>query len=314
VGAVSAPTHAGLLENNSMEARSLATRYLASIGIVLLCSPASPAFAFTPELHSEFADKAVEAYQTCPGVTLPEPLGKALAGGTKAEDSDPLTAVERITNWHFYNRNQTLKPFWFFQRNLDSIFITRTKALNELLEDPDSNPVDVYKQAGRVLHYIQDMSVPGHVVPTYHIKDPFDGFGSIDALPKFSLSAEECQKLHDDAATETASPGAFLENAAKATLRQIEQTGADDKPVANGGWAAYWVYPSPDSADAQKGWGDYGVCPFSKGSGIAGCKQDEELVALFEHQYEQALKNSVRMLFYLQKRLDTSAVKTPAAQ
>lgn len=297
-----------------MEARSLATRYLAALGIVLLCSPASPAFAFAPELHLEFARKAAQAYQTCPGVTLLAQMGKALAEGAKAEDSDPLTFFQRITNWHFYNRNDALKPFWFANRSLDKIFITRTKALNELLEVPDSNPIEVYKQAGRVLHYIQDMSVPGHVVPTYHIKDPFDGFGSIDALPKFSLSAEECQKLHDDAASETASPGAFLENAAKATLRQIEQTDADGKPVVNGAWESYWVYPSPDSADAQKGWGDYGVCPFSKGSGIAGCKRDEELVALFNYQYEQALKNSVRMLFYLQKRLDASAVKTSAAQ
>lgn len=78
-----------------------ATGYLAALGISLLLNPANPAFAFTPDLHSAYALKAAQAYQSCTGITLPVQLGEALANGTDAEDSSLLTLHQRITNWHF---------------------------------------------------------------------------------------------------------------------------------------------------------------------------------------------------------------------
>ncbi len=298
--------------------RLTVSRYLTALGVALLFNPASPALAFTPDLHSAYALQAAQVYQRCTGVKLPAQLGEALAEGTVAEDSSLLTLRQRITNWHFYNRNQALKPFWFANRSLDVIFTRRVEALEALLAKPAADPVEVYEQAGRVLHYIQDMSVPGHVLPAYHAKlpgnhgDPFDEFESIEALPVFALSAAQCQELRDKAGNADATPRGFLDTAATATLAAIEQIDAQGKPSVDGAWKAYWVYPALDSADAQKGWGQYGTCEFAKGSGKAGCKRDEELVALFEQQSQQALKNSLLMLFYLQKRLAEPHEKTPA--
>ncbi|MHC8334146.1 phospholipase C/P1 nuclease family protein [Pseudomonas sp. LB3P25] len=298
--------------------RSTASRYLEALGISLLFTPSSPAFAFTPDLHSAYALKSTQAYQSCTGVKLPAQFGKALAEGTDAEDSSLLTLHQRITNWHFYNRNKMLEPFWFANRSLDVIFTKRIEALDELLVKTDADPVEVYEQAGRVLHYIQDMSVPGHVVPAYHAKlpgnhsDPFDEFESIEAQPVFGLSDAQCQELRDEVGKADASPRRFLDDAATATLQAIEQIDAAGKPIVDGAWKAYWVYPARDTDDARKGWGEYGTCEFSKGVGKADCKSEEELVALFEQQSQQAQKNSVLMLFYLQKRLAEPREKTLA--
>jgi hypothetical protein len=299
--------------------RTTATRYLAAFGLSLLFNPSTPAFAFNPDLHSAYALKAAQAFQRCPGVKLPVQLGEALADGTDAEDSSPRTILQRATHWHFYNRNEKLEPFWFFERNLDAIFNKRIKKLNELLVKPDADPVEVYEQAGRVLHYIQDMSVPGHVVPAYHAKlpgnpaDPFDEFESIEALPVFDLSDAQCQALRDEAGKADANPRRFLDAAATATLQAIEQIDAAGKPVVDGAWKAYWVYPARDTDEARKGWGQYGTCEFAKGNVNAGCKREEELVALFEQQSRQAQRNSVLMLFYVQKKLAEAGQKNASA-
>lgn len=299
--------------------RSAPSRYLAVLGLSLLLNPSTPAMAFNPELHSAYALKAAQAFQHCPGVKLPVQLGEALAKGTDAEDSSPLTILQRITHWHFYNRNEKLEPIWFVERNLDAIFSKRIAKLDELLVKPDADPVEVYEQAGRVLHYIQDMSVPGHVVPAYHAKlpgnpgDPFDEFESIEALPVFDLSDAQCQALRDEASKADANPRRFLDAAATATLQAIAQIDAAGKPVVDGAWNAYWVYPARDTDEARKGWGQYGTCEFAKGNVNAGCKREEELVALFEQQSRQAQTNSVLMLFYVQKKLVEAGQKNASA-
>ncbi|QUE91514.1 hypothetical protein [Pseudomonas sp. SCA2728.1_7] len=299
--------------------RTTATRYLAAFGLSLLFNPSTPAFGFNPDLHSAYALRAAQAYQRCPGVKLPEQLAEASAAGTDAEDSNLLTLPLRATNWHFYNRNKKLEPFWFANRSLDVIFSKRIEKLNELLAEPDADPVAVYEQAGRVLHYIQDMSVPGHVVPAYHAKlpgndpDPFDEFESIEALPVFGLSEAQCQALRDEAGKADATPQRFLDAAATATLQAIEQIDAAGKPVVDGAWNAYWVYPARDTDEARKGWGQYGTCEFAKGNVNAGCKREEELVALFEQQSRQAQSNSVLMLFYVQKKLAEAGQKNASA-
>ncbi|WP_277757875.1 hypothetical protein [Pseudomonas sp. A34-9] len=299
--------------------RTAATRYFAAFGLSLLFNPSTPAFAFNPDLHSAYALTAAQAYQRCPGVKLPEQLAEALAKGTEAEDSSPLTILQRITNWHFYNRNKKLEPFWFAHRSLDVIFSKRIEQLNELLVKPVADPVEVYEQAGRVLHYIQDMSVPGHVVPAYHAKlpgnhaDPFDEFESIEALPVFGLSDAQCQALRDEAGKADATPQRFLDAAATATLQAIEQIDSAGQPVVDGAWKAYWLYPARDTDEARIGWGQYATCEFAKGNVNAECKREEELVALFEQQSRQVQKNSVLMLFYLQKKLDEAGQTNASA-
>jgi hypothetical protein len=267
------------------------------------------ASAFDAKRHSIYTLDAVQAFSDCKGINLSLDAGAALAAGTEAEDTSLLTLDERVTNWHFYNRDYKLRPGWFGSRNLDGIFAKRIMTLEEQLTSEKSNPVEVYEYAGRVLHYIQDMSVPAHVVPVFHVKlplldlsDPFDDFKRREGLPPFQLTPAQCETLRAEVVANKTYPTTLLNNAAKDTLWIIGQTKSPNAPQTS--WVKYWHYPAQQQSDAYKGWGDYGVCAFTRGSTVAGCKSDAELDALFEHQYQQTLINSVRMLFYINERLN----------
>lgn len=277
-----------------------------------------PAFAFDAKRHSVYTLQAVQAYRDCQGAELPIDAGRALAAGTEAEDTSLLTLRERATNWHFYNRDEKLRPGWFGSRNLDDIFIKRTQSLEDLLASQKPDTADVYERAGRILHYIQDMSVPAHVVPVFHVKlplldrsDPFDNFERRSDLPAFSLTPAQCQALSAEIVANKDYPATLLQNTAQGTLQTIGQTNLQGTPTNS--WARYWFYPAHQASDARKGWGDYGDCAFSRGPAVAGCKSDAELDALFELQYRQTLTNSVRMLLYIDKRLrnDQETVSNP---
>lgn len=271
--------------------------------------------AFDADVHPTFTRTAVEAYKACQGTGVSAEASEALIAGTRAEDASLATLGQRISNWHFYNRNASLKPMWFASRNLDHIFATRVRQLNErVAQGAAASTADVYQQAGRVLHYIQDMSVPAHVVPVFHAKllvwnleDGFDQFPLNPSMASFRLNPAQCEALRADA--EGGNPHGRLLRSANATLAAIGQRGSGGDA---GAWRDYWVYPSPDTAQVEKGWGEYGRCTFAKGTNKPGCKSDAELEALFEQQSVQTLKDSVWMLFYVDRQLKARAVETVA--
>ncbi|KQQ64395.1 hypothetical protein ASF84_25995 [Pseudomonas sp. Leaf127] len=271
---------------------------------VLLLMGAQAAWAFDPELHRAYTRQAVAAWAGCASL-LPE-VGAALAAGTDAEDTGVLTAWQRLTHWHFYNRDGKLLPFWFIDRNIDRIFALRVEALEQLLQQKRPPITEVYEQAGRVLHYIQDMSVPAHVVPVFHVAgsaDPFDSFKRRESLPAFSLSLDECQQLKAETATAPAYLHTLLNEAAESTLRAIGQRPSGPE-MAENAWQRYWAWPARDPDEAAKGWGEYGTCTFALGPVNPGCKSEAELQAFFEQQYRQTLWNSVRVLAYLSRRVE----------
>lgn len=271
---------------------------------LLLLMSAQAAQAFDPDLHRDYTRQAVEAWSSCASL-LPE-AGKALAAGTDAEDTSALTAWQRLTHWHFYNRDGKLQPFWFIERNIDRIFAIRVDELEQLLKQERPDSLEVYEQTGRVLHYIQDMSVPAHVVPIFHVAgaaDAFDSFRRSENLPTFSLSLAECQQLNADTAIDPAYLHTLLSNAAESTLHAIGQRPPGTETHENA-WQNYWVWPARDPEEAAKGWGEYGPCRFARGPAQPDCKSEAELEAFFEHQYRQTLLDSVRVLAYIARRLE----------
>ncbi|WP_221740596.1 hypothetical protein [Achromobacter denitrificans] len=263
--------------------------------------------AFDAEMHPAYTKQAVTAYRHCGGGTLSEQQAEAYADGTEAEDSNLVTLGQRAANWHFHNRDGKLQDGWFVNRSLDVIFAKRNDELEALLTARKLDTEKIYKQAGRVLHYIQDMSVPAHVVPVYHAKlpllgggDPFDAYQRNAASPPFSLSAPECAALRQSVTTGRGYPQTLLQATALATLQRIGQPG----PTPGAGeWERYWIYPSKDSSQARDGWGSYGDCEFKVDNAAQGCKGREQLDALFDLQYRDVLMNSVRMLVYVERRL-----------
>lgn len=269
---------------------------------------AAPVHAFDAERHPELTRQAVELYRQCEGVPLSDELANALAEGTENEDASILTLGQRMANWHFYNRDGKLRDSWFANRSLDVIFAKRNVELETLLAAKTRDREQIYERAGRVLHYIQDMSVPAHVVPVYHAKlpllgggDPFDAYQP-KALAKPSWSAADCQGLRLLVTVDPGYPKALLEATAQSTLQRIGQLGGAE---SRNGWDRYWIYPSSDRAEAKKGWGSYPEdgCEFVADGAAPGCKSREQLDALFASQYQDVLWNSVRMLIYLERRL-----------
>jgi hypothetical protein len=273
---------------------------------VFLLGLLDTSFAYDAARHPVYTNQAVIAFRGC-GYTLPASAAEALAAGTQNEDTAPLNLYDRSTNWHFYNREGRLRPWALGNRSLDLIFAKRAQALEIALRG-ESNINDVYHRAGQVLHYIQDMSVPAHVAPAFHMKlplwdrsDPFDNFTApVDSAP-FALTSKQCSELSDQITTDPVTATTLLTNAAKRTLSAIS-------PSAGGGetndtdWRNYWIYPSNDQTDAAHGWGAYGHCVFAKRPQQSGCKNQKQEEALFELQYQRTLADSVRMLIYLDKR------------
>lgn len=127
--------------------------------------------------------------------------------GAREEDLTPLLA--RATNWHFYNRNLDCdvvkEPVWSFMEplvfHLSSDRILR-RHCDQLAREAAKGAVeDCCELTGRILHHIQDMSIPAHVVPIYHgplIADSFEEYlhrdylfadGRLAGLPDVSVPA-----------------------------------------------------------------------------------------------------------------------------
>ena len=104
---------------------------------------------------------------------------EGLKEGSRSEDQ---ISPQRIWNWHFYGEEEDNYRSWF---GANKTSLKRVKSLVARLADTSqtlsNHPQDtdlVMKKAvlvGRLLHHIQDMSCPPHVVPVYHVsKDRYE--------------------------------------------------------------------------------------------------------------------------------------------
>lgn len=105
---------------------------------------------------------------------------ECIINGTDWED---VPSVDRLTNWHFYPANDLLKmKMW-------NIVIPSSASLveerqQELIEELNHGLSErLFTRFGRLLHHIQDMSTPTHVVPVYHgpgLPDPYEDYLEYD--------------------------------------------------------------------------------------------------------------------------------------
>ena len=141
-----------------------------------------------PTSHKQITSFALEIFQENSSTLFADLIAEerfrdALIEGTADEDN---VSYLRGTNWHFYPANDELKHA---SRTLcksskivvrptsDSILTFREQELRSGLTDGHSK--QLFQTMGRILHHIQDMSTPSHVVPVYHgilVKDPYETF------------------------------------------------------------------------------------------------------------------------------------------
>ncbi|MCD4653330.1 hypothetical protein K8T06_05290 [bacterium] len=141
-----------------------------------------------PVTHSKITEIALEIYQKNNSSFLSKAidevcLRKALIKGSKIEDR---CSCSRAKNWHFYAANPELEGYvhvlWPFPRitiKPTSGFIVKER--QEMLNSSLNTRSDswLFTFFGRILHHIQDMSTPSHVIPIYHgliVSDPYEKY------------------------------------------------------------------------------------------------------------------------------------------
>jgi hypothetical protein len=152
----------------------------------LLLSVTCVSFGFESDIHGDISLKALEVIKRCQIDISPIQSAQQIAVGSVQEDT--TEKVTRLANWHFYDTYKTLKQGPVVYESLDHIFRIRNERFFQGLTSMSST--EKSHSLGRVLHYIQDMSVPAHVVPVFHGKP----FAQDDAFDHFQLSELEKNK------------------------------------------------------------------------------------------------------------------------
>lgn len=127
-----------------------------------------------PTTHIAITSKALEYLH--PTVSFDDKERSAILLGAEIEDNKTL---ERGLNWHFYPANSTISARrCFLKPTSQHILKKREKKLLEYLVEEKLEKIFI--TLGRIVHHIQDMSTPTHVVPVYHSggdkADPFEIF------------------------------------------------------------------------------------------------------------------------------------------
>jgi hypothetical protein len=230
--------------------------------------------AFKPELHARYALRGANALATCMnGRSMPDAwLMARLAEGTFDEDKTQL--LQRVTNWHYAKTGRESWslifpwPLWGFKRldeylkmNLDQVFKIR---VSELLRTADLRNCDkgqVFEKAGRILHFLQDMRVPAHVIPIHHGSllgdDGFDGYIFDYEDGNFPFAASDCREIAQAAKSLLQNPKSEFNKRLKAARTHTERQ--LDTPFIGKCSAAetFWCDPARESCAGPPGYGNY---------------------------------------------------------
>ena len=259
--------------------------------------------AYDGEKHIQPSKDAIGLYDKCKGyypnkfnLNLSEKDKEIIAiNSSKVDD----ISFSRAWNWHFYDQKfnyETHKPgnissgFLWMNRSLHKIFINKS----EKLIKHKNNKKRLLKYTGIVLHYIQDMAVPAHVAPVYHVswkKDKFDSYTPVK-LRQVNITKAECKNYID----KKSSPVFILQTLANNTLDSI-RTKINEQLY----WSVIWnIYPEkPDNK--KDGFSTYGKCGNIFGETThTNCKIDIAIYdKYFNSRYEEAVKASFELLVFV---------------
>lgn len=301
-------------------------RFLLVLLVTLLFG--TSALAYDGSVHKQITQAAVKAFNDCLASDPSLPAGYAISDAglvkdvvkaNRNEDGTLLTYPVRLGNWHFYNTNNVPNTGWP-KHFLDVIFDKKVASLKEAVEEQQS-VAKLYRKAGKVMHYIQDVSSPPHVVPVYHwkflgmgIKEPFDSY-EVD-LKKFqellTPSADQCKDL----LAGDIDFDVLMSKDAQATFDMMSKpipvtNAAGEEPYK---WAAFWrpagsAEPACSDRKAKEGFGSYGrFCnQFGEKSPLPEQAEPIEIPSsvyddFFMTQFLQARNSSVKVLAWTMRQ------------
>ncbi|AWL10717.1 hypothetical protein HMF8227_00209 [Saliniradius amylolyticus] len=144
---------------------------------------AASAFAYKPESgHEPLTNVATEIYQRCftgshlarvsgwrarlveGNRAMDEGLGFDLVDWLRLNDDGVFSLWRRSVNWHFYHPERTHHSrALLVEQSLERLWQDLKQGLEK-----HRKPYHKLMFAGGLMHFIEDMTVPAHVVPVYH--------------------------------------------------------------------------------------------------------------------------------------------------
>lgn len=279
------------------------------------CCFSGNAYAISPENHRPVTRAAISAYKSClEQLAVEDTLSEgseAIVEFSKLEDESPL--IKRYFNWHFYDAYKGTEyamgeSATGARKSMHHIYAEHADDLIDALEN--NRREDIYEYTGRLLHLIQDMTVPAHVAPIYHYKFLwFDQSDYFDELPEWNTTAftkpEELCRFDEAAINDMkVRLERLMQDTARGTRERIRQKILvdDDHRLAGKTWQAFWVIRDPDDDSSYPGV-KYGFAPYGD-EGREGFKKlcessdsgRDACIYFFKHSFDDAVTSTVKTL------------------
>lgn len=205
----------------------------------MLCTlAAGPSFAYEPAIHQKLTFVAAKQLNRClagqedvPGLNA---LQVRIIAKANTRQADANLFV-RMFRWNYYDRSGVgdRDILWVIDTRFHEHF---DEVVERIYAATKASPR--YRNLGRVVGYVQDVTSPPHAVPVYAtrwwrlaLKDRFDRY-PIDEERLAALVAKSC----DDAMAPARDYHEVLEDAARDTLSAVQRT-IEGLPVS---WEVFW--------------------------------------------------------------------------
>lgn len=270
--------------------------------------------AISKKNHQSVTTKAMEEYRKCTKrLGVADTLTKGEASIVKATQLEDKATFTRYFNWHFYDAykdteyamGKSTTGAW---KSLHHIYNKRADSLVDSFNESRSQ--DIYEYSGRLIHYIQDMTVPAHVAPIYHYKFRWiDRSDYFDSMPEWRTSqfnppSDLCDIEKTSLNDIKKRLNEILETTAKRTRDRIRE-----KIVVNDGhslkgksWEEFWILRNPKNDSAYSGT-KLGFSPYGNQNreGFKNlCETDRDIcIDFFKQSFQEALISTVKALLLI---------------
>ena len=133
--------------------------------LMLFCS--SPLFAYEPDQHKLLSSLSIKLFNQCLSdemysLVIDDQVALDISEADAGEDTYLSKAAKRVFNWHFYN------PHLESRQQYGPINRSMSKMLSDIESDIRAADHFIARLAGSALHFIEDVTVPAHVMPVFH--------------------------------------------------------------------------------------------------------------------------------------------------
>ena len=198
--------------------------WLQAVLLFSLCSWSLPSKAWRVSDHRLLTQRAMQLYQRCHALRFTPTEVNSLVAGNVSEDFN--LAVKWLKNSHYYHPDKWVRTLYRDDAGYRVQYLTE-----KLLAGRQPQ----LRLLGKIIHFVQDVTSPTHVVPIVH--NLSDGF------EKFKLPAAATIELNIPCPpAEAAPPQAVLKREARRTLASIRGTAwatRDGEPYEFS-WTLFW--------------------------------------------------------------------------